>query len=103
MENLKALLGNRIRELRKKKNITQEQLAEQIGIGTPNISYFETGKYAPTLETLAKIANALDVNIYEFYMFKKEKSYEEIKKELINEINSNETTARILYKYFKNL
>ena len=40
MENLKVLLGKRIREFRKAKNYTQEELAEKIGIGTNNISYF---------------------------------------------------------------
>ena len=43
MDNIKILLGRKIRELRKSKKMTQEQLAEQVGIGTPNISYFETG------------------------------------------------------------
>lgn len=97
MANIKLLLGKRIKELRRKKGFTQEQLAEKIGIGTPNISYFETGKFTPAIETIQKIASALDVEIYELYMFKKEKSIEEIRKELINKINSDEKIARILY------
>ena len=102
MENLKVLLGKRIREFRKAKNYTQEELAEKIGIGTNNISYFETGRYTPTLETMEKLANALNVEIYEFYIFTPQKSYEDIKLELIKEINLNEKSTRKLYNYYKN-
>lgn len=102
MENLKILLGKRIKEFRKAKNLTQEQLAEKIGIGTNNISYFETGRYTPTLETMKKLADALDTEIYEFYIFTPQKTYEDIKLELIKEINLNEKSTRQLYNYYKN-
>ena len=54
MSNIKKFLGQRIKEIRKARGITQEQLAERIGIGTPNISYIETGRYAPTVENFEK-------------------------------------------------
>jgi len=97
MNNIKLLLGKRIKELRRRKGFTQEQLAEKIGIGTPNISYFETGKFTPAIETMQKIAQVLEVEMYELYMFKKEKSIDEIRTELINAINSDEMTARKIY------
>ncbi len=100
MDNIKVLLGRKIREFRKSKKMTQEQLAEQVGIGTPNISYFETGKFTPAIETLEKIAKALDVEIYELYMFKPLKSTPEIKKELIEKINSDDELAKLLYKFY---
>lgn len=103
MNNLKILLGEKIKEYRKAKNLTQQELAEIIGVGTPNISYFETGRYAPTIETLEKIAHALDAEIFEFYMFNPQKSYNEIKNELIEIINNSEFVARRLYKVYKNL
>lgn len=100
MDNIKILLGRKIREFRKNKKMTQEQLAELVGIGTPNISYFETGKFTPAIETLEKIAKALDVEIYELYMFKPLKSVPEIKKELIEKINSEDELAKLLYKFY---
>ena len=103
MENLKVLLGKRIREFRKANNLTQEQLAEKVGIGTNNISYFETGRFTPTLETMEKIAKALNKELYEFYIFKPQKTYEEIKSELIEKISSSESLARQLYNFCKNL
>lgn len=103
MDNIKLLLGKRIKELRRNKKLTQEQLAEKIGIGTPNISYFETGKYTPALETMQKIARALDVEIYELYLFKQEKSIEDMRKELTNAINSSNQITTKLYKEYKTM
>ena len=40
--------------IRKSKNITQERLAEMVGIGTPNISYIEIGKFFPSTDTIQK-------------------------------------------------
>lgn len=100
MDTIKVLLGRRIRELRKAKKLTQEELAEKVGIGTPNISYFETGKFSPAIETLQKIAEALEVEIYELYMFNPLKSTDEIRKELIEALNSSDNLTRMLYKFY---
>ncbi|MDE6138678.1 MAG: helix-turn-helix domain-containing protein [Candidatus Gastranaerophilales bacterium] len=100
MENIKELLGKKIKELRKAKKYTQEQLAEKVGIGTPNISYFETGKFSPSVDTLQKIAEVLDVEIYELYMFQPLKSINEIRTELISGMDSDEKILRMLYKFY---
>lgn len=99
--NIKKRLGKRIQELRKSRNLTQEELAEMVDIGTSNISYFETGKFYPAPETLAKIANALDVNIYELFMFESLKPAEELRKELTAAILSKDDNfVRCLYKFY---
>lgn len=100
MENIKFLLGKKIKELRKAHKYTQEQLAEKIGIGTPNISYFETGKFAPSIETLQKLAQVFGVEIYELYMFQPLKPTGEIKQELAKAIESDEKILRLLYKFY---
>lgn len=100
MENIKLLLGKKIKELRKAHKYTQEQLAEKIGIGTPNISYFETGKFAPSIETLQKLAQAFGIEIYELYMFQPLKPTSEIKQELAKAIESDEKILRLLYKFY---
>lgn len=100
MNNTKKLLGKRIQELRKSKKLTQEELAEMVGIGTPNISYFETGKFSPSVETLEKLAKALDVEIYELYMFNPLKPIDEIRKEICAAINSDENILRMIYKFY---
>lgn len=100
MENIKLLLGKKIKELRKAHKYTQEQLAEKIGIGTPNISYFETGKFAPSIETLQKLAQVFGIEIYELYMFQPLKPTSEIKQELAKAIESDENILRLLYKFY---
>lgn len=100
MENIKLLLGKKIKELRKAHKYTQEQLAEKIGIGTPNISYFETGKFAPSIETLQKLAQVFGVEIHEIYMFQPLKPTSEIKQELAKAIESDEKILRLLYKFY---
>lgn len=59
--NIKKLLGKRIKEIRKNKALTQEELAEKIGIESASISNIENGKYYPTSDNLEKIINALNV------------------------------------------
>lgn len=55
-------LGSRIRNIRKQKNISQERLAEIVGVCTTHISHIETGNTVPSLGTLVSIANALEVS-----------------------------------------
>ena len=53
--DIKKLLGRRIKELRESKDLTQEQLAEKIGIGQRNLSKIECGNNFVTSETLVYI------------------------------------------------
>lgn len=101
MSNIKKLLGQRIREIRKSKGLTQEELAEKIGIGTPNVSYFETGKFAPSIENFEKIVNVLQVEPYEFYNFNHIKSVDNMRKELHNVLDNNEHMVVSLYKIYQ--
>lgn len=55
------LIGEKIKELRKNKKISQEQLGNAVGVSKMAISYFEKGKKAPSRETLEKIADYFDV------------------------------------------
>ncbi len=100
MSNIKLLLGQRIRELRKSKGLTQERLAELVGIGPANISYIETGKFAPSIENFEKIAQALGVQPVELYMFEPLKSPKEIKAELFEAFENNEDLLRLVYKFY---
>ena len=104
MADIKAQLGARIKELRKSKNITQEQLVELIGSDTNNLSRIENGKKFMSAEKLAKIAEALNVDIKELFDFGHILSDEELKSEIISYIN-NLTTKQLKYihKSLKNL
>jgi transcriptional regulator with XRE-family HTH domain len=55
-------IGEKIREYRRRKDFTQAELAEQVGINKQNISRYESGKSEPRKSTLQKLADALEVS-----------------------------------------
>ncbi len=99
MADVKSQLGKRIRELRKLHGISQEVLAEKVGIEQNNISRIENGVNYPSAENINQIALALNVDISELFKFRHHKSYEEIYDELLT-IIQDEKNARLLYKFF---
>ncbi len=62
-------VGERIRAIRIKKGMTQQAVADAIGITYQNISQYERGIRKPKSSTLRKIAQALDVDIWELIQF----------------------------------
>lgn len=63
MESISAHVGMRIKQCRKKKNMTIEELGRVINKSKATISKYENGSVAIDIETLEKISSALDVNI----------------------------------------
>lgn len=57
------LLGKRIREQRKKHNLTQEELGNLINVTKVSICCYENGTRTPTLETLKVLAETFNVDI----------------------------------------
>lgn len=55
-------IGNKIREYRKKSNLTLEQFSELLDLSTTHIGNIERGSKTPTLETFIKIVNILNVS-----------------------------------------
>ena len=53
---MKIILGQRLRELREAKGLTQKQLAEKLGVLERTISYWESGKRECDFDTLIKIS-----------------------------------------------
>ena len=96
---LKQDLGQRIQKLRKDKKITQEQLAEMVGIDPKKISRIEKGNNYPTAENLTSIATALNVDIYELFVFNSI-PLEQMKEEIINSLNSEKNILH-LYQCLK--
>ena len=54
--------GNRLRELRKQKNLTQKQLAALIGVKNSIISFYEVGDRIPSPEIIIKLSTTLNVS-----------------------------------------
>lgn len=92
----KKLLGKRFREIRKKLGYTQEKFAEIAGIEPQSISKIESGKNYPLLANLEKIANNLNIELSDFFIYSHQNNYDELKK-ILNETFdglSNEDKAR---------
>jgi len=62
-KELLIIIGNNIRKIRLRKNITQVELAEKCDFEKSNMRRIEAGNTNPTIKTLLKIANGLDVTI----------------------------------------
>ena len=60
---MNELLGSRIKALRIAKNLTQEQVADQIGVSRQKYARVESGTNSITLDILSKVAEILDVTV----------------------------------------
>ncbi len=60
-----------IKENRARLNLTQEQLADKVGVRRETIVFLEKGKYNPSLRLAHDIAVALGKNIDELFIFEK--------------------------------
>ena len=58
----KGTFGLRLRGFRKKKGLTIEQLAERVGLSTNYLGDVERGKKLPSMATLIRIVNVLDIS-----------------------------------------
>ena len=61
-----------MKELREKHHITQEQLAQKVGVRRETILFLEKGKYNPSLKLAHDVAKALDSKIEDVFIFEEE-------------------------------
>jgi transcriptional regulator with XRE-family HTH domain len=69
VSKLKARFGKRLRQLRREKDLTQEQLAEAANISVESISNLERGIHAPSFDTLERLAKALGIPVKNLFDF----------------------------------
>ena len=62
-------MKNKIKALRKKLGITQEQLAKQCGVARQTINCIENDKYDPTLELAFKLSKILMIKVDELFIY----------------------------------
>jgi putative transcriptional regulator len=70
-------LENNLRVLRAKKNITQEELAEAIGVSRQTINAIELGKFNPSVLTALKLARFFETNVEEIFIISSEEKNHE--------------------------
>lgn len=62
-------VGMKIKLERTKKKMTQNYLADISGISQPTIGVIERGENSPSIDTVAAIANALEIELYKLFIF----------------------------------
>jgi len=65
-------MKTRIKELRARYNLTQEDLAKKVGVRRETIVFLEKGKYNPSLQLAHDVAHALQTTIEELFIFDKD-------------------------------
>jgi len=69
MNDIKKLLGKRIKELRQIQGLSQQQLAELVNIDQRNLSHIECGDTFPS-KSLLELSSALNIELNELFDFK---------------------------------
>lgn len=67
-------MQNRIKELRAKHHLTQQQLAEKVDVRRETIVFLEMGKYNPSLKLAWQIAQLFQCPIEEVFLFDEERA-----------------------------
>ena len=60
-QKLKANFGRRLRSLRKLRDLTQQELAEEVALSVEYVSRIERGRSSPSFSVIGKLAQALEV------------------------------------------
>lgn len=100
----KTHFASRIREIRKSKGLTQEEICELTGIEVSNYSKIETGKVAPsmiTLQRLVKYAGFVPNELFEYNKLDTEKSLDELIFQIYE--NFSFSQKKLLYKIMRSI
>lgn len=68
-QQLKKLFGQRVREIRKSQNLTQEELAELIWMDPQHLCKMENGNHFPTLKNIIKLADVLNIDVKDLFSY----------------------------------
>ena len=85
-------IGNKILELRKEKNISQEQLAEKMCVARQTISKWELGETSPDLNQSRKLSQIFNVSLDDL-------TNNDIKNILVEKVSNTEKQLKILSIY----
>jgi len=68
MTNLRDILAHNLKKKRQNCGFSQEKLAEMVSVSTHHIATIETARNYPTLDLIERMANALNIEIYELFI-----------------------------------
>lgn len=100
----KKCFASRLKEIRKSKGLTQEEVCEITGIDVSNYSKMETGKIAPSMTSLYKLvfkAGFVPNELFEYEHLSSEKNLDDCIQEIYEELSISE--KKCLYKILRSL
>ena len=102
MDKEKVLIGRKIKEIRKKNKLTQENFCEQIGIEPSSLSNIENGKSFPSMQTVLRIMEKLGATPDDFFNFEYLQNENELETGIIKIVkNLPYEKKQILYRIIK--
>ena len=97
--DIKRAVGKRIKIVRHRSGLTQDQLAEQVGLSPKYISGIERGVENPTMDILIRLAKMLEVEPYDLFLFGESEDNEKALRKGIEKM-VREAEGRKLQLYF---
>ncbi len=102
MDKEKVLIGRKIKEIRKKNKLTQENFCEQIGIEPSSLSNIENGKSFPSMQTVLRIMEKLGATPDDFFNFEYLQNENDLETGIIKIVkNLPYEKKQILYRIIK--
>ncbi len=98
MQSVKELFGKRIKELRKEKNLTQEQLAELVDIDTRNIIKIENSQTFPRLKTIEKFMEIFEISASDLFRTEHLQDTAFLKEKILQKLDKDDDLVRLVYK-----
>ena len=98
MSGVKKLFGKRVKELRKQNHLTQEKLAELIGIDTRNLIKIENGETFPRVQTLENLLEVLNIAPYEIFRNEHLDNRKILRNKIIQKLESDDELVKLIYK-----
>lgn len=103
MANIKLLLGRRIKEYRKKSNMTQAKLAELVNVDDKHISCIESGKNFPSADLIDRLATSLKIEPKDLFEYYHLQDAPDLKKNIISMLDKlSDTELQLTYMYIRN-
>lgn len=99
--DVKKSFGEKVKRLRKKRNLTQEQLAEMMDISPRNLSKIEVGDCFVKAETLERLLTALNISTEELFANDHIKTNSELLENINFYINSAKDDRKTLEKIYR--
>ncbi len=94
----KKLLGQRLKELRKRNHYTLAQLSEKINLEPSSLGNIENGYNYPKISTLEKLAEVLNCSMQDFFNFDHQRDSELLLEEIYETLQNNPDKIKCVYR-----